>query len=97
MISVRLRPPRRAVAAAAVLAATVAVGFGVGIAHAADERLDLADAALEKAAVLLQESQAGVVSPKAQKKFDKAVARAIAGIDDVRAEIAEAKSAVDNP
>jgi hypothetical protein len=49
----------------------------VGIARAADPRLDEADLALQKAVALLEASQTGGVDPKTQRLFDKAVARAI--------------------
>jgi hypothetical protein len=94
-----VRRPRRAVVPFAVLAVALAIGIGIGasVGTAADQRLDLADAALENAAALLDASQAGVVSDKQQKQFDRAVANAIAHIERAREEIAEAKDAVDNP
>jgi hypothetical protein len=91
------RQPRRAACVAAAFVAAVAVGYGVGVASAADPRLDEADAALQKTQALLEASQAGVVSAQAQHRFDKAVGRAIADVEDARAQIAEAKVAVDNP
>jgi hypothetical protein len=93
----RKHASRRNLMAAGAAAGALAIAFGVGIAQAADPKLDLADANLEKAAVLLQESQAGVVSDKQQKTFDKAIARAIADVEAARAELAAAKAAVDNP
>ena len=81
----------------AVALSAVAVGLGVGIAEAADPRLDDADAALQKAYALVDASQTGGVSPKAQKKFDKAIAEALADITSARAAIVDAKAAVDNP
>jgi len=82
---------------AGALAVAVALGLGLGLAHAADQRLDLADDALESAAALLAASQAGPVSDKTQKEFDKAVSRAIADIEEARAGIVKAQDAVDNP
>ena len=67
------RQPRRAACVAAAFVAAVAVGYGVGVASAADPRLDEADAALQKTQALLEASQAGVVSAQAQHRFDKAV------------------------
>jgi hypothetical protein len=83
--------------AAACLGAAIALGVGIGVAHAADERLDLADALLEKAAVLLNESEAGVVDSKAQKKFDRSIDRALDHIAEARTQIENARDAVDNP
>jgi hypothetical protein len=88
------RPRRPLLFVAAVLAA--ALGFGIGVAAAADPRLDEADAALQKAQALLEASQSGGVSEQTQHRFEKAVARAIADVEDAREQIAEAKAAVDN-
>jgi hypothetical protein len=75
----------------------VALGVWIGIARAADPRLDETDLALQKAVALLEASQTGGVDPKTQRLFDKAVARAIADVEDARASITDAKNAVDNP
>jgi hypothetical protein len=75
-------------------AVALALGIGMGIATASDPRLAEADAALQKAGALLAASQAGVVDPKTQRRFDQAMARAIADVQDARAAIAEA---IDNP
>jgi hypothetical protein len=83
------------VVVALLSAATLA--FGIGVAGAADPRLDEADAALEKAEALLTASQSGGVSDQAQHRFEKAVGRAIADIEDARQEVVDAKVAVDNP
>lgn len=72
-------------------AAAGAIAFGVGSAQAADPKLDLADASLEKAALLLQESHAGVVSDRQLRIFDRALARAIADVQAARVELAVAK------
>ena len=81
----------------AVLLSTLALGYGIGVAVAADPRLDEADAALQKAQALLEASETGGVSDKAQHRFDRAVARAIGAVEQARTEIIEAKAAVDNP
>lgn len=88
---------RRFLLIGAAVTAAVALGFGIGIARAADPRLDEADTALQKADALLKASQSGTVDPKTQHRFDKAVAQAIADVQDARANIAGAKNAVDNP
>ena len=86
---------RRSLSAIAAIAAVAAIG--VGVASAADTRLDETDAALQKAEALLEASQSGGVSDKAQHRFERAVASAIADVGHARQEIAEAKDAVDNP
>lgn len=92
------RSARRFLLLAAVVASALGMAFGVGIAWAADQRLDEADLALQKARALLEASQTGGnVSDKAQHRFDRAVARAVANIDDARAQIVKAKEAVDQP
>ena len=92
----RTRRRRRGYVVAAILSA-LAVGYGVGVAIAADPRLDEADAALQKAEALLEASQTGGAPQQVQHRFDKAVARAIADVEDARQQIVEAKDAVDNP
>ena len=76
---------------------TVATVVGLGVALGADPRLDTADAALQQAATLLEASQSGPLDAKRQKAFDKAVAGTLENIADARAQIADAKAAVDNP
>jgi hypothetical protein len=88
---------RRFLLIGAAVAAVLALGLGIGMARAADPRLDEADAALQKAQALLQASQTGGVDPKTQRRFDKTVALAIADVEDARTSIADAKYAVDNP
>ena len=88
---------QRVLVLVALALSAVAIGLGVGIAQAADQRLDEADLALQKAYALVEASQTGAVSPKAQKEFDKAVAQALVDITSARAEIVAAKAAVDNP
>jgi hypothetical protein len=95
-VSRRTRRRRRGYVVAAILSA-LAVGYGVGAAIAADPRLDEADAALQKAEALLEASQTGGAPKQVQHRFDKAVARAIADVQDARQQIVEAKDAVDNP
>jgi hypothetical protein len=89
------RQSRRPLLIAAAVVWVAALGFGAGLAGAADPRLDEADAALQKAGALLEASQGGNLSPQAQHRFDKAVARAIGDVQDARDEIAEAKRAAD--
>ncbi len=89
---------RRVLLLGGIVVCVIALAFGFGTAFAADPRLDEADAALQKADALLASSQTGGgVSDQAQRRFERAVARAIANIEDARAQIVEAKDAVDNP
>jgi hypothetical protein len=98
MTAVSPRPlTRRWLAVGALFLAVAATAFGLGTAYAADQRLAEADAALQKAAALLEASESGVDSPKTQKQFDKAVGQALADIASARAEILAAQNAVDNP
>lgn len=91
------RPSRRALLLAVAVLSAAVLGFGIGVAGAADPRLDEADAALQKAQALLEASQSGSVPEQAQHRFEKAVARAIADVEHAREEIADAKAAVDEP
>jgi hypothetical protein len=92
------RTTRRVLLVAVTVLSALLLGFGIGIAHAADPRLDEADQALQKAYALVEASQTGgTVSAKAQNRFDKAVGNALADIEDARAEIVEAKLAADSP
>ena len=88
---------RRVLLLGGIVACVVALAVGIGEALAADPRLDEADAALQKAGALLEASQAGVVTDKQQKQFDRSVANALEAVADAGAQIAEAKQAVDNP
>jgi len=88
---------RRVLLLGGIVACVVALAVGIGEALAADPRLDEADQALQKAGALLEASQAGVVTDKQQKQFDRAVAKALAAVADARTQIVEAKAAVDNP
>ncbi|MGH3126723.1 MAG: hypothetical protein ACRDPX_02270 [Gaiellaceae bacterium] len=86
---------RQALLFGAGVASTLAIGIGVGIAQAADPRLDTADAALVQAKNLLLASETCCVTERAEKQFHKAVGDAIGHIDDARADIVKAKTAVD--
>jgi hypothetical protein len=88
---------RRVLLLGGIVACVFALAVGIGEALAADPRLDEADTALQKAGALLEASQAGVVTAKQQKQFDRAVAKALGAVAEARAQIAEAKAAVDNP
>jgi hypothetical protein len=88
---------RRVLLLGGIVACVVALAIGIGEAVAADQRLDEADLALQKAAALLEASQAGVVTEKQQRQFDRAVAKALDAVAEARTQIAEAKAAVDNP
>jgi hypothetical protein len=90
------RPRRSQVLVVAAIVSAAVLGFGIGVAGAADPRLDEADAALQRAQAMLESSQSGGVSEQAQHRFQKSVARAIADDEDARERIAEAKAAVDN-
>ena len=80
-----------------VVALTAALVLGLGIARAADQRLEEADGALEKAAALIEASQTGgTVSVGAQRRFDRAVARALDDIANARAQVLRAQEAVDD-
>jgi len=88
---------RRVLLLGGIVACVVALAIGIGDALAADPRLEEADVALQKAGALLEASQAGVVTDKQQRQFDRAVAKALGAVADARAQIVEAKEAVDNP
>jgi hypothetical protein len=88
---------RRVLLLGGIVACVLALAVGIGEALAADPRLDEADAALQKAGALLEASQAGVVTEKQQRKFDRAVAKALDAVGEAREQIVIAKAAVDNP
>jgi hypothetical protein len=88
---------RRVLLLGGIVACVVALAVGIGEAMAADPRLDEADQALQKAGALLEASQAGVVTDKQQKQFDRAVGKALDAVAEARARIVDAKAAVDNP
>ena len=89
--------PRRLLLILATAVAALALGLWIGVARAADQRLDEADLALQKAQALLEAAQSGSTDPKIQHRFEKAVARAITDVEHARAKIVDAKDAVDNP
>jgi len=60
-----------------------------------DPRLDLADAAIEKAEVLLQSTSCDELNDKHAKECERAVARALADLSSARVEIAAAQAAQD--
>ena len=77
-------------------AATPAAAVPIGVALAADSRLDLADNHIEKAIVLVELSQ----NPNAQdpdRPFGNHDARAVRLLEAARAEIAAAKAYADDP
>ena len=88
---------------AIVLAATFALGTGLGVAlvQAHDVRLDEAIAALQKAAALVEAASTGTdtttdpVSPQTQHEFDRHRAKALASIQDAMDHVAAAAAAVD--
>jgi hypothetical protein len=98
----RHTPSRRHPVRGIALAGTLAIGICLGAAfvHAADPQLDQAFGALEKAAALVDASQAGNVSPRAQRRFDRHLARARAHIqaamNQVMAAAAVADSGIDS-
>jgi hypothetical protein len=79
----------------AVVAALVS-GFALGV-QEADQRLDLADANLEKAYALLLASQITSGDEKAAREFYRHIERALTLIERARERIVAAKAAADNP
>ena len=80
----------------ALAAATLAAALPIGVALAADSRLDLADDHIEKAIALVEASQ----NPNAKdpnRPFGNHDARAVRLLEAARAEIAAAKAYADNP
>ena len=67
----RKRPARRSLLLVAAVLAALAIGFTIGVAHAADQRLDEAQLALQKAEALVEASQPGGVPEKAQRRFER--------------------------
>ena len=77
-------------------AATLAAAVPIGVALAADSRLDLADDHIEKAIVLVEASK----NPNAKdpdRPFGNHDARAVRLLEAARAEIAAAKAYADDP
>ena len=73
----RKRLARRTLLLVAVVLAALTIGFTLGAAQAADERLDEAKLALQKAEALVEASQPGGVPEKAQLSFERYRARAL--------------------
>lgn len=82
---------------AAVLSATVVgAGIAVGIASAHDARTDEANTFLVKAAALLEVSSPQTTDPRAQRKFERAINRAIRDVQKAQEQIVKANDADDN-
>jgi hypothetical protein len=83
---------------AAVLIGVLATGMGLGVVavRAYDTRLYEAEAALQKAAALVEASSAGVVSPQTQRKFDHELGKALASIQEAIDHIVAAGVAADS-
>lgn len=75
-----------------IVAASIVLGYLVGVAEAADDRLHAADDHLTKAIVLLQATDAGVDTgdDREAREVQRHVDRAIASAEKTRAEIAKA-------
>lgn len=93
----RGRLARRALLLVAAALAALTIGFTIGVAQAADQRLDEADLALQKAAALLEASQPGEVPEQAQRRFERHRTRALQHVAQAMEQIDAAKDAVDNP
>ena len=95
---------RRRALSAIVLAATFALGTGLGVVlvQAHDIRLDEALQALQKANALVEAASTGTdtttdpVSAQTQHEFDRHRAKALASIQDAMDHIAAAAAAVDS-
>lgn len=83
--------------AALLSAAAIGVGVGVGVAGAHDSALDDANAHLVKASALLRSAAPDNADTKAQKKFAKAVAKALTDIRNAEDQIGNAIAASDGP
>ena len=70
--------------------------LGVVVVRAYDTRLYEAEAALQKAAALVEASSAGVVSPHTQRRVDNELGKALASIQDAMDHIAAAGIAADS-
>ena len=70
--------------------------LGVVVVRAYDTRLHEAEAALQKAAALVEASSAGVVSPQTQHKFDNELRKALASIQEATDHIVAAGVAADS-
>ncbi len=88
---------RRPLLLAAAVLAALTIGFTIGVAQAADQRLDDARLALEKAQALVEASQPGGIPEKAERRFERHRGRALDHIAKAMEQIGAAKDAVDNP
>lgn len=81
-----------------VLIGVLAAGMGLGVAvvRAYDTRLHEAEAALQKAAALVEASSAGDVSPHTQHKFDSERRKALDSIQEAVEHIVAAGVAADS-
>ena len=81
-----------------VLNGVLAAGMGLGVAvvRAYDTRLHEAEAALQKAAALVEASSAGDVSPHTQHKFDSERRKALDSIQEAAEHIVAAGVAADS-
>ena len=93
---VRLLSRRPLTVVSAVFVA-LAIGFTIGVAQAADQRLDEAQLGLQKVQALLEAAQPGGVPEKAQRKFERHRSRALHHVERSMEQIDAAKDAVDNP
>ena len=83
---------------AALLIGVLATGMCLGavVVRAYDTRLHEAEAALQKAAALVEASSAGVVSPHTQHKFDAERRKALESIEEAMEHIVAAGVAADS-
>jgi hypothetical protein len=89
---------RRQLIQAALLIGVLATGMylGVVVVRAYDTRLHEAEAALQKAAALVEASSAGNVSPRTQRRFDHELGKALASIQEAMDHIVAAGTAADS-
>jgi hypothetical protein len=71
------------------------MGLGVAVVRAYDTRLHEAEAALQKAAALVEASSAGDVSAHTQHKFDNELRKALVSIQEATEHIVAAGVAAD--
>ena len=83
---------------AALLIGALATGMCLGavVVRAYDTRLHEAEAALQKAAALVEASSAGVVSPHTHRRFDAERRKALASIQEATDHIVAAGVAADS-
>lgn len=84
---------KKSLLAVGLIGAGLAGAFYAGVAYAADSRLDDADAAVEKAIVLLKAAE----NPGVKAPFGGHREKAINYLQKGRSEIAKAKAWADNP